>query len=157
MAPVGLSEEEAAAAKEKFMALGVCEQLADAAAALGWKSPSSIQEQAVPLVLQGARRGAAWGPGGWRSKAANCLEGTATATARPCNIWPLLLLSWAPPHATTRPLTPIATPPPRADKDVIGLAQTGSGKTGAFALPILQVRGGQARQQWAYAAWVVAA
>ena len=58
MAPPGgrLSEEEAAAAKQKFMALGVCDQLADAAAALGWKAPSSIQEQAVPLVLQGARR-----------------------------------------------------------------------------------------------------
>ncbi|KAL4442077.1 hypothetical protein ABPG77_011338 [Micractinium sp. CCAP 211/92] len=78
MAPASkaLSEEEHSKAVAAFQKLGVCEQLAEAAAALGWKSPSSIQEQAVPLVLQ--------------------------------------------------------------DKDVIGLAQTGSGKTGAFALPILQ-------------------
>jgi ATP-dependent RNA helicase DDX47/RRP3 len=59
-----------------FEKLGICRELAEAAVALGWKSPSSIQEQAVPLVLQ--------------------------------------------------------------NRDVIGLAQTGSGKTGAFALPILQ-------------------
>ncbi|EIE25544.1 DEAD-domain-containing protein [Coccomyxa subellipsoidea C-169] len=57
-----------------FEKLGVCRQLAEAAASLGWKVPTSIQEQAVPHLLA----------------------------------------------------------------DVIGLAQTGSGKTGAFAMPILQ-------------------
>ena len=48
-----LSEEEHGKAKAAFEKLGICEQLAEAAASLGWKSPSSIQEQAVPLVLQG--------------------------------------------------------------------------------------------------------
>lgn len=61
---------------EAFERLGVCKDLAESAVGLGWKKPSIIQQQAVPLVL--------------------------------------------------------------ADRDVIGLAQTGSGKTGAFALPILQ-------------------
>lgn len=36
-----------------FEALGVCRQLAEAAAGLGWKTPSSIQVQAVPHLLQG--------------------------------------------------------------------------------------------------------
>ena len=72
-----LSEEEHAKAVQAFESLGICSQLAGAAAALGWKQPSVIQEQAIPHVLAG--------------------------------------------------------------QDVIGLAQTGSGKTGAFALPILQV------------------
>ncbi|GAX78127.1 hypothetical protein CEUSTIGMA_g5569.t1 [Chlamydomonas eustigma] len=71
-----LTEHEKQEAITSFSALGVCTQLAEAAAALGWKKPSSIQEQAIPHLLQG--------------------------------------------------------------KDVIGLAQTGSGKTGAFSLPILQ-------------------
>ena len=48
-----LSEEEHSKAKAAFEKLGICDQLAEAAASLGWKSPSSIQEQAVPLVLQG--------------------------------------------------------------------------------------------------------
>lgn len=61
---------------DSFCKLGVCKELAEAAVSLGWKEPSAIQEQAVPLVLQ--------------------------------------------------------------NRDVIGLAQTGSGKTGAFALPIIQ-------------------
>jgi superfamily II DNA/RNA helicase len=40
---------------ERFKALGVCEELAEAAAALGWKSPTHIQEQAVPHLLQGGQ------------------------------------------------------------------------------------------------------
>ena len=50
----GLSEAEATAAKAAFAELGVCPQLAEAAAALGWKKPSLIQEQAVPHLLAGA-------------------------------------------------------------------------------------------------------
>lgn len=48
-----LSEEERKKSVQAFEALGICTQLAEAAAALGWKSPSSIQEQAIPHVLQG--------------------------------------------------------------------------------------------------------
>ncbi|CAF92169.1 unnamed protein product, partial [Tetraodon nigroviridis] len=55
---------------------GVTEVLCEACDQLGWKSPTKIQIEAIPVALQG--------------------------------------------------------------KDVIGLAETGSGKTGAFALPILQ-------------------
>ena len=51
-----LSEADRAAAVQAFEALGICTQLAEAAAALGWKSPTSIQEQAVPNVLAGESR-----------------------------------------------------------------------------------------------------
>ncbi|PNH11291.1 putative ATP-dependent RNA helicase, partial [Tetrabaena socialis] len=74
--PDKLTDVERAASVAAFQQLGICSQLAESAASLGWKTPSSIQEQAVPLLLAG--------------------------------------------------------------QDVIGLAQTGSGKTGAFSLPILQ-------------------
>ena len=75
-APPALTAAERKKSIEEFTALGVCDELATAAASLGWKEPSEIQKQSIPQALQG--------------------------------------------------------------KDVIGLAQTGSGKTGAFALPILQ-------------------
>jgi ATP-dependent RNA helicase DDX47/RRP3 len=70
------SAAERQKAIEAFRALGLCVQLAEAAALLGWREPSAIQAQSIPPQLAG--------------------------------------------------------------KDVIGLAQTGSGKTGAFALPVLQ-------------------
>ncbi|XP_061605834.1 probable ATP-dependent RNA helicase DDX47 [Phyllopteryx taeniolatus] len=63
-------------AVKTFQDLGVTDVLCESCDLLGWKSPTKIQIEAIPLALQG--------------------------------------------------------------KDVIGLAETGSGKTGAFALPILQ-------------------
>ncbi|XP_035036251.2 probable ATP-dependent RNA helicase DDX47 [Hippoglossus stenolepis] len=61
---------------KSFKELGVTEVLCEACDQLGWKVPTKIQVEAIPVALQG--------------------------------------------------------------KDVIGLAETGSGKTGAFAIPILQ-------------------
>ncbi|XP_030058942.1 putative ATP-dependent RNA helicase DDX47 [Microcaecilia unicolor] len=62
--------------KKTFKELGVTDVLCEACEQLGWKQPTKIQLEAIPLALQG--------------------------------------------------------------RDIIGLAETGSGKTGAFALPILQ-------------------
>lgn len=61
---------------KSFEDLGIIDQLCRACAAQGYKSPTPIQNEAIPLALQG--------------------------------------------------------------RDLIGLAETGSGKTAAFALPILQ-------------------
>jgi ATP-dependent RNA helicase DDX47/RRP3 len=74
-------DEEAATAtadepKKTFADLGIREELIDATTALGYKFPTPIQTEAIPLALAG--------------------------------------------------------------KDLIGLAETGSGKTAAFVLPILQ-------------------
>ena len=63
---------------KSFEELGIIESLCDACTALGYKAPTPIQNEAIPLALQG--------------------------------------------------------------RDLIGLAETGSGKTAAFALPILQGR-----------------
>jgi len=63
-------------APRSFQDLGVIDSLCDACTALGYKSPTPIQTEAIPLALQG--------------------------------------------------------------RDLIGLAETGSGKTAAFALPVLQ-------------------
>ncbi|KAK1785733.1 hypothetical protein P4O66_019085, partial [Electrophorus voltai] len=69
---VGETEEPA----KSFKDLGVTEVLCEACDQLGWRQPTKIQVEAIPVALEG--------------------------------------------------------------RDVIGLAETGSGKTGAFALPILQ-------------------
>lgn len=70
--------ETAEAPTRSFQDLGIIDPLCDACAALGYKSPTPIQNEAIPLAIQG--------------------------------------------------------------RDLIGLAETGSGKTAAFALPILQGR-----------------
>lgn len=46
-------EEVIQSAAQQFEALGICSQLAEAAAALKWLKPSPIQEQAIPHLLQG--------------------------------------------------------------------------------------------------------
>jgi hypothetical protein len=50
---MALTASDAPTAAKAFRALGVCEQLAESAAALGWKTPTAVQEQAVPHLLQG--------------------------------------------------------------------------------------------------------
>ncbi|KAG6401828.1 hypothetical protein SASPL_138696 [Salvia splendens] len=75
-AKLPIMEEEEESVEKTFKDLGVNDQLIEACEALGWKNPTKIQCEAIPLALEG--------------------------------------------------------------KDVIGLAQTGSGKTGAFAIPIIQ-------------------
>lgn len=76
------SDVEAQAASTKsFQDLGVIDSLCEACASLGYKTPTPIQREAIPLALEG--------------------------------------------------------------RDVIGLAETGSGKTAAFALPILQGTNGK--------------
>jgi ATP-dependent RNA helicase DDX47/RRP3 len=72
----GAIEQNNAAAQRSFQDLGIIDSLCDACKALGYKAPTPIQNEAIPLALQG--------------------------------------------------------------RDLIGLAETGSGKTAAFALPILQ-------------------
>ncbi len=103
-----VSEQPAAEeAVTLFEKLGICRQLAQSAVGLGWKAPTSIQEQAVPHLLAG-----------------RCCTCTSLLI--------LLCFRWYAVFKTTSAF-PVG-------KDVIGLAQTGSGKTGAFAMPILQVR-----------------
>ena len=53
MGVVPLTESEKATAITAFTELGVCDELATAAAVLGWKTPSEIQTQSIPQALQG--------------------------------------------------------------------------------------------------------
>jgi ATP-dependent RNA helicase DDX47/RRP3 len=49
-----LTDTERKAAIKAFEELGLCKELSEAAAGLGWKTPSAIQQQAIPPLLAGA-------------------------------------------------------------------------------------------------------
>lgn len=74
--PRSSTEPSPAAVSKSFADLGVMDSLCEACESLGYKAPTPVQAEAIPLALQG--------------------------------------------------------------RDIIGIAETGSGKTAAFALPILQ-------------------
>ncbi|KAF2457771.1 P-loop containing nucleoside triphosphate hydrolase protein [Lineolata rhizophorae] len=74
--PAGDAAEAQPQSKKSFRDLGVIEQLCEACEQMGYKEPTAIQREAIPLALEG--------------------------------------------------------------RDIIGIAETGSGKTAAYALPILQ-------------------
>ena len=69
-------ENNILAEDQTFAKLGVCNEVCDAVAAMGYKHPSKIQAESLPYTLKG--------------------------------------------------------------RDIIGLAETGSGKTAAFAIPVIQ-------------------
>ena len=50
---MAVTEEAKEQSIKLFEQLGICTQLAEAAVSLGWKSPTSIQEQAIPHLLGG--------------------------------------------------------------------------------------------------------
>jgi ATP-dependent RNA helicase DDX47/RRP3 len=50
-----LSEADAEKSKEAFRDLGVCDELCEACADMGWKVPTEIQREALPPLLDGAR------------------------------------------------------------------------------------------------------
>lgn len=74
--PEAQEQEQEEGQSKTFKELGIIEQLCEACETMGYKAPTPIQRESIPLALKG--------------------------------------------------------------RDLIGLAETGSGKTAAFALPILQ-------------------
>ena len=86
----------------RYFIQGVTDILCEACEKVGWKKPTKIQQECIPLALQGL------------------LVELTEYCGLLKHLISLILLSF------------------NIEKDIIGLAETGSGKTGAFALPILQ-------------------
>jgi len=102
-----LSEESVVNENTTFVSLGVTETLAQSCTSLGWKRPTEIQAQTIPLALQG------------KVNHTTLKKHNACVHHR--------RLTWRYPVGSSF-----------SGRDVIALAETGSGKTGAFVIPVLQ-------------------
>lgn len=56
-----LSHADAETSRKAFKALGICDELCDAAVHMRWKQPSDIQQQAIPPLIEGVPVEEAWG------------------------------------------------------------------------------------------------